>query len=115
MRISDWSSDVCSSDLLVKAFPGKVVAFSGISEDGNRVLMHVYSDRDPGQVSLFDRKTGKARFLLSSRQWIKPDEMSTMKPVKVKIRDGLVIHGYLTVPSGSQCKNLPLIFTPQTG
>src|SRR3546814_4928950 len=77
--------------------------------------MHVYSDRDPGQVYLFDRKTGQARFLLSSRQWIKPDEMSTMKPVKVKTRDGLVIHGNLTVPAGSDGKNLPLIAHPHGG
>lgn len=100
---------------LVKAFPGKVVAFSGISDDGNRVLMHVYSDRDPGQVYLFDRKAGQARFLLSSRDWIKPDEMSSMKPVKVKTRDGLVIHGYLTIPAGSDGKGLPLIVHPHGG
>src|SRR3546814_15207080 len=77
--------------------------------------MHVYSDRDPGQVYLFDRKTGQARFLLSSRQWIKPDAMSPMKPVKVKTRDGLVIHGYLTVPAGTDGKNLPLIVHPHGG
>src|SRR5690606_5416007 len=100
---------------LVKAFPGKVVAFSGISEDGNRVLMHVYSDRDPGQVYLFDRKAGQARFLLSSMEWIKPDQMSQMKPVSVKTRDGLVIHGYLTIPAGSDGKGLPLIVNPHGG
>ncbi|MDN5781367.1 MAG: S9 family peptidase [Luteimonas sp.] len=100
---------------LVKAFPGKVVAFSGISEDGNRVLMYVYSDRDPGQVYLFDRKAGQARFLLASRQWIKPGEMSPMKPVDVKTRDGMVIHGYLTVPAGSDGKDLPLIVNPHGG
>lgn len=100
---------------LVKAFPGKVVAFSGISEDGNRVLMHVYSDRDPGQVYLFDRKAGQARFLLSSMQWIKPEQMSVMKPVDVKTRDGMVIHGYLTIPAGSNGKNLPLVVNPHGG
>src|SRR3546814_5313202 len=31
---------------LAKAFPGTVVAFSGILAAGNLVLMHVYSDRD---------------------------------------------------------------------
>jgi acetyl esterase/lipase len=100
---------------LVKAFPGKVVAFSGISEDGNRVLMHVYSDRDPGQVYLFDRKAGQARFLLSSMAWIKPEQMSVMKPVDVKTRDGMVIHGYLTIPAGSNGKNLPLVVNPHGG
>src|SRR5690606_19727883 len=75
----------------------------------------VYSDRDPGQVYLFDRKTGQARFLLASRDWIKPAQMSPMKPVQVKTRDGLVIHGYLTVPAGSDGKGLPLIVNPHGG
>lgn len=100
---------------LVKAFPGKAISFGGISEDGNRVLMHVYSDRDPGQVYLFDRKAGQARFLLSSMEWIKPEQMSVMKPVDVKTRDGMLIHGYLTIPAGSDGKNLPLVVNPHGG
>lgn len=100
---------------LIKAFPGKVVAFSGVSTDGNRILMRVYSDKDPGQVYLFDRQTGQAKFLLSSMEWIKPAEMSPMKPVDVKTRDGMVIHGYLTIPAGSDGKNLPLIVNPHGG
>jgi dipeptidyl aminopeptidase/acylaminoacyl peptidase len=100
---------------LVKAFPGKAVVFGGSSEDGNRVLLHVYSDRDPGQVYLFDRKTGQAKFLLASRAWIKPEEMAPMKPGQVKTRDGMVIHGYLTIPAGSDGKNLPLVVNPHGG
>ena len=100
---------------LVKAFPGKMVDFSGVSDDGSRVLLYVYSDRDPGQVYLFDTKAKQARFLLSSREWIKPAEMSPMKPVQVKARDGMVIHGYLTVPAGSDGRNLPLVINPHGG
>ncbi|GAB3318802.1 S9 family peptidase [Luteimonas notoginsengisoli] len=100
---------------LVKAFPGKMVDFSGVSDDGGRVLLYVYSDRDPGQVYLFDTKAKQARFLLSSREWIKPAEMSPMKPVQVKTRDGMVIHGYLTVPAGSDGRNLPLVINPHGG
>ena len=100
---------------LVKAFPGKMVDFSGVSDDGSRVLLYVYSDRDPGQVYLFDTKAKQARFLLSSREWIKPAEMSPMKPVQVKTRDGMVIHGYLTVPAGSDGRNLPLVINPHGG
>ncbi|MGV8931554.1 MAG: prolyl oligopeptidase family serine peptidase [Luteimonas sp.] len=100
---------------LVKAFPGKVVDFSGSSSDGRYILMNVYSDKDPGQVYLFDRQTKSAKFLLASMDWIKPAEMSTMKPVSVKTRDGLTIHGYLTIPAGSDGKNLPLIINPHGG
>ena len=100
---------------LVKAFPDKAVAFSGASRDGRYILLYVYSDRDPGQVYLFDRQDKSAKFLLSSMQWIKPAAMSPMKPVDVKTRDGMVIHGYLTIPAGSDGKNLPLIVNPHGG
>lgn len=100
---------------LIKAFPGKAVAFSGASRDGRYILLYVYSDRDPGQVYLFDRQSKTAKFLLSSMQWIKPAEMSPMKPVDVKTRDGMVIHGYLTIPAGSDGRNLPLIVNPHGG
>ena len=62
-----------------------------------------------------DRKAGQARFLLSSMEWIKPEQMSVMKPVDVKTRDGMLIHGYLTVPAGSDGKNLPLVVNPHGG
>lgn len=100
---------------LTKAFPGKMVSFSGSSEDGRYIAMRVFSDRDPGQLYLFDQQTGQAKFLAASMDWIKPDEMSTMKPVEVVARDGKRLHGYLTLPAGSDGKNLPLIINPHGG
>ncbi|RYH06884.1 MAG: S9 family peptidase, partial [Alphaproteobacteria bacterium] len=100
---------------LVKAFPGKVVNFLRSSDDGRYLPMAAYSDTAPMELYLFDRETGKAKFLASSMDWIKPDEMSPMKPVQVRTRDGLVIHGYLTLPKGSNGKNLPLIVNPHGG
>ena len=41
--------------------------------------------------------------------------MSQMKPIDVTTRDGMIIHGYLTVPHGSDGKNLPLIVNPHGG
>jgi dipeptidyl aminopeptidase/acylaminoacyl peptidase len=41
--------------------------------------------------------------------------MAEMKPIQYKARDGLTIHGYLTVPKGSSGKNLPLIVNPHGG
>lgn len=100
---------------LVKAFPGKAVNFLRPSDDGRYLPMAVYSDLAPMELYLFDRETAKAKFLASSMDWIKPEEMSPMKPVSVKTRDGLVIHGYLTLPKGSDGKNLPLIINPHGG
>ncbi|KAF1711671.1 S9 family peptidase [Pseudoxanthomonas sacheonensis] len=100
---------------LVNAFPGKAISYSGTSDDGRYFLVYAYSDRDPGEVYLYDSQTKKAAYLLSAMDWIKPEEMSSMKPVSVKARDGLTLHGYLTVPAGSTGKNLPLIINPHGG
>lgn len=100
---------------LDKAFPGKAVSFIDTTEDGRYVALRAYSDRDPGRAYLFDRQTGEAKFLAASMDWIKPEEMSPMKPVSVTTRDGMVIHGYLTTPAGSDGKKLPLIVNPHGG
>jgi dipeptidyl aminopeptidase/acylaminoacyl peptidase len=100
---------------LVKAFPNLAVTISDLSEDGRLALVLAYSDTDPGSYYLFDRTTGEARFLLSAMEWIKPDQMSPMKPIKITARDGLELHGYLTIPRGSDGKNLPLILHPHGG
>lgn len=100
---------------VIKAFPGKAVVFGGITDDASRFAFTVYSDTDPGEVYLFDIAGGKATYMLSSRDWIKPAEMSKMTPVEVRTRDGKKIHGYLTIPAGSNGRNLPLIVNPHGG
>jgi len=41
--------------------------------------------------------------------------MAGMKPVQYKSRDGLTIHGYLTLPKGTAPKNLPVVVNPHGG
>ena len=100
---------------LVKAFPGKAVSFLRPSDDGRYLALRAYSDRMPSEAYLFDRTSGKAEFLAGSMEWIKPAEMSEMKPISFKARDGLPLHGYITIPKNSNGKNLPLIINPHGG
>lgn len=100
---------------LIHAFPEHAVGFHGISKDGRYVLVSARSDVDPGSYYLFDRDTGAAKFLLSARAWIKPAEMSPMRAISITARDGTPLHGYLTLPRGSEGKDLPLILHPHGG
>lgn len=100
---------------LINAFPDHAVGFSGISQDGRFILFGAYSDIDPGSYYLFDRQSGQAKFLLSAREWIKPEQMSPSQPIVVKARDGTELHGYLTVPRFSDGKDLPLVLNPHGG
>lgn len=100
---------------MAQAFPGQFVNFSTATDDGNTIVVSVRSDRNPGELYLYNRKDGKARFLMANRDWINPDDMASVKPISYKTRDGLTIHGYLTLPKGSDGKNLPLIVNPHGG
>lgn len=100
---------------LIDAFPSKALTFSGSSDGGRFIAFTAYSDTSPGEAYLYDTKTGKATYLLSAEDWIKPDEMSPMQPIQITTRDGATVYGYLTVPKGSNGKNLPLIVHPHGG
>ena len=41
--------------------------------------------------------------------------MAVMEPVSYAARDGLTIHGYLTLPAGREPKGLPLVIMPHGG
>lgn len=100
---------------LINAFPRHALSFTGISRDGRHVLFRAYSDVDPGSYYLFDRQTNSARFLLASMDWIKPEQMSPVRPFDFVARDGTRVHGYLTVPRGSDASNLPMVMFPHGG
>lgn len=100
---------------LAESFPGQFVDFSSATSDGKRIIVAVYSDRNPGELYLYDRDTGKARFLMKSRAGIDPKQMAAKTPFTLTARDGLTLHGYLTLPVGSDGKHLPMIVNPHGG
>ena len=100
---------------LQKAFPGDVARFLNFADDGKTGLVHVFSDRNPGDFYVFDTAKMSADYIFSARKWLDPERMAAMQPISVKARDGLELHGYLTLPPGSDGKNLPLIVHPHGG
>lgn len=100
---------------LAGAFEGQMVDFSSATQDGKKIVVSVYSDSNPGELYLYDRDSGKARFLLQGRKWLDKGKMASVKPIVFTARDGKQIHGYLTLPKGSDGKNLPMIVNPHGG
>ncbi|MEO6103488.1 MAG: S9 family peptidase [Pseudoxanthomonas sp.] len=101
--------------MLEAAFPEDAVVVTSTTDDAKIALLSTHSDRDPGSFYLFDTGTKKAAFLLSRRHWIDPEKMAAVRPVEIKSRDGLVMHGYLTLPQGKDGRNLPLVVNPHGG
>lgn len=52
---------------------------------------------------------------MQGRKWLDPERMASVKPFSLTTRDGLKIHGYLTIPKGSTGKNLPMIVNVHGG
>lgn len=100
---------------LAGAFDGQMVDFSSYTEDGKKILVSVNSDSNPGELYLYDRDSGKARFLMSRMAHLDAKKMASTKPFSFTARDGRTVHGYITIPNGSNGKNLPLIVNPHGG
>jgi dipeptidyl aminopeptidase/acylaminoacyl peptidase len=113
--VDETHADATLYASLAAAFPDQFVNFSSATRDGKQILVSVRSDRNPGELYLYDRSTGKARFLMEGRKWLDAKQMSSVKPIALTTRDGLKIHGYLTIPKGSDGKNLPMIVNVHGG
>lgn len=108
--ITPHADSVALIGSLSRALPGESVSIESTTEDGSKAIVLARSDMDPGTYYLWDRATGKTEPLLKSRSWIKPDRMAEMQAVSFKARDGLTIHGYLSMPPGQeQARHLPLV------
>lgn len=101
--------------LIDREFPDTLNSFVSRSDDDKWMLVLVHSDRDPGTYYLFNTEKPSLEKLVSVMPWIKPSQMGEMRPISYPARDGLTIHGYLTLPAGSDGKNLPLIVNPHGG
>ncbi|MFL6593044.1 MAG: alpha/beta hydrolase family protein [Luteimonas sp.] len=100
---------------LEAAFQGNTIEITSKTTDGRLALVKVSSDRDAGAFYLFDTVAKKADYMLARRDWQNPAAMSERRPFEFKARDGQVLHGYLTVPHGSDGKHLPMVVLPHGG
>lgn len=96
-------------------FPGMEVWVASENDEENKRTIWVGSDKVTGRFYYHDDATGKAELLADRTPWLKEEDMATMEPITYTSRDGLTIHGYLTLPKGREAKDLPLVVNPHGG
>jgi len=79
------------------------------------LVIRASSDVDDGTYYLFDRATEKLQKLGVSYPELDQKSLGTMTNILYKAADGTEIPGYLTVPSGAEKKNLPMVVLPHDG
>jgi dipeptidyl aminopeptidase/acylaminoacyl peptidase len=113
--LDENAPDAVLHKTLSASFPDAYVHFINFTDDGQKLLFGVSSDRDPGSYYLYDKKTGKAELLMENMPGIDPAQMAERKPIQFAARDGLQITGYLTLPNNPGKKKLPLVLLPHGG
>lgn len=95
--------------------PDYEVALGSMNREETKALVRTYSDRSLGAYYFYDLETLDLRKLADVSPWLKEDELAEMKPISYTSRDGLTIHGYLTLPPGKSPKKLPVVINPHGG
>jgi dipeptidyl aminopeptidase/acylaminoacyl peptidase len=86
-----------------------------VDNEQRKWIVCLEQDQKPASYYLYDTKLNKMTHLFDSRPELSAYTLTTSKPITYTSRDGLSIHGYLSCPPSSDCKNLPLILLVHGG
>jgi len=108
-----WREDI--QEKLEEKLPGYEVGITSFSKDETKAVVVSYSDKSRGTYYYYDVEKNKLTELGKASPWLNENHMAEMTPIKYTSRDGLTIHGYLTLPENSNGKNLPFVVNPHGG
>ncbi|MDZ7742919.1 MAG: S9 family peptidase [Bacteroidota bacterium] len=91
------------------------IGISAYDDAEETFIIRTSSDRSLGTYYLYIRKKDELTKIHEVAPWMKEEELAEMKPVVYEARDGLKIHGYLTLPKGVEAKNLPVVVNVHGG
>jgi dipeptidyl aminopeptidase/acylaminoacyl peptidase len=94
--------------------PGKEILLQARNKPEDKFIVAAYDDRSQGTRYLYDANAGTLA-KLAELDKIPAHQLSPMTPIRYRSRDGLTIHGYLTLPAGREPKNLACIVNPHGG
>ncbi len=100
---------------LGRKLPGMELVIQDQNRAEDKFIVAAYNDRTEGARYLYDAKTDALSKLAEINPKIRAADMAPMQPIAYPSRDGLTIHGYLTLPLGREPKNLACIVNPHGG
>ncbi|MEM6318393.1 MAG: S9 family peptidase [Bacteroidota bacterium] len=100
---------------LEKQLPGYEVILASHSKDETKYMVRTYSDKSLGAYYFYDVPERLLSKIVEVGPWIDEAEMAEMQPIEYTSRDGLTIHGYLSLPKVDKPENLPTVILPHGG
>ncbi|KPE50842.1 alpha/beta hydrolase family protein [Chryseobacterium indologenes] len=108
-----WKDKTWESNykFLQNKFLGREVNFASPTKDYSKFLISVWGDKYAPEAYFFDAKTKQLIFQYTPRTELKKVEqyLAPMTPISYKSSDGLEIPAYLTLPTSSSGKNIPVV------
>ncbi len=91
-----------------------IVLQSG-TRDETKYIVAAYNDKTPGSRYIYDDTLNTLSKLADINPILPEHDMASVRPIRYQSRDGLTIHGYLTLPVGGPSQNLPCVINPHGG
>ncbi len=97
-------------------FPDKQYTIADHTDDESKYLIFLQSDKLYGEYWSYDVKADKFELLYNLMPQLKAEDMAEMRPITFKSRDGITIHGYITLPKAAlEGEKVPVIVNPHGG
>lgn len=93
------------------------VEVRGVSVDHEETvyIVRTFTDRSLGAYYIYDKATDSMEKITDVSPWLNDEDLAPMKPISYQSRDGVTIHGYLTLPNHHDGGPLPLVVNPHGG
>ncbi|MDT8429361.1 MAG: prolyl oligopeptidase family serine peptidase [Pseudomonadales bacterium] len=92
-------------------FPEERVEVLNASADRQKIVLKISGPMRVGDFVLYDTADGSLRPLTRTIAELPPGQMAVVNPFAIRNSDGLVLHGLVTLPQGSEGP-LPLVVIP---
>lgn len=102
-------------DRIKDKLPDYEVIIKSSNKEESKFIIRTYSDKSQGAFYIFDFQNNTLNKITEISPWLNENHMADMLPIQYKSRDGLTIHGYLTLPKGRKPENLPIVILPHGG
>ncbi|MUP45721.1 S9 family peptidase [Gramella sp. BOM4] len=112
--VSDYYKKIHKN--ITDKFPGMNYSIADHTDDESMYLVFIQSDKVYGEYWSYNSNTGEFEKIYNLMPNLKPEDMAEMRPITFKSRDGLTLHGYITLPKAAlEGKKVPVIVNPHGG